>query len=124
MSFFYVPGNDNIIVKLAVKVYYGIAVHTPEMVMIGYVRVVSPRFPISLNEMDNANFGISQKSSIHCIQGDIRDYFFDTFMQGLGIGVVFGLKELLIDHDTLGCDLEVIFPAFFPKKIHGWILDA
>jgi len=123
MSFFYVPGNDYIIVRLVVKVYYGIAVHTPKMVMIGYVRVISPRFPVSLNEMDNADFGIGQKGAIHCIQGDIRDNFLDLLMQGLGIGMVFGFKQLLIDHDTLGCDLEVIFPAFFPKKIHGRILD-
>jgi hypothetical protein len=45
-------------------------------------------------------------------------------MQGLGIGVIFGFQEFLIDHDTLGCDLEVIFPAFLPKKFHGRILGA
>jgi hypothetical protein len=105
VCFLNICGNDYSIIGLAIKVYNNIAVHTPKMMMVGYVGIIPSGLSVTLNDMDNAYFGISQQGSVHRIQRDIRDSLLDTFMQGLCIGVVLGLEELLIDHDALGCDL-------------------
>lgn len=115
VHFLNICGNDYSIIGLVIKVYYDIAAHTPKMVMIGYMGIVPSGLSVSFNDMDNAYFGISQKGPIHRIQGDIRNYFFDTLVQGFCIGMVLGLEELLIDRDALGCDLEAVFLAFFPE---------
>ena len=58
MRFFNIYGNDYSIIGLVFKVYYDIAVHTPKMVMIGYVGIIPSRFSVSLNEMDNPDFSV------------------------------------------------------------------
>jgi hypothetical protein len=60
VRFFYIPRKDCIIIRLVVEVYYGIAAHTPKMVMFCNVRIIPSCFSRSFNEMDNAELLISQ----------------------------------------------------------------
>ena len=89
MRLFDVLWNGYIIIGLMVKVNDDTAVRATEMVVIGDVGIIPSRFSVSLNELDDPDFGIGQQRSIYRIQRDIRNPCLDSFMQGLCIGMVF-----------------------------------
>jgi len=91
-SFFYIPGNDYVIVRFEVEVNDGVAVDASEVVMIFHIGIITPGFSVSLDIFDKPGLGEGQQGSVHSIQGNIGNDIFNFSMQGFSIGVVLGFQ--------------------------------